>query len=309
MRFYIANTDYNWYKYLSKIQPEDVNFWQPGGNANFKAIETGAPFLFRLKSPINKIAGVAFFAKHSILPYTIAWDIFKQNNGVEGIFDFVSRINKLRHYTVSVGEKPNIGCIVLTNPIFFKENEWVDLPVDWSPSIQQGKTYSTADAIGNSYWKIIQANINKYSTSIDNNQQNWDEKSPLYNLGISKIRIGQGAFRVMVTDAYSRRCAISGERTLPVLEAAHIQPYATSGINQTNNGLLLRSDLHKLFDTGYITITDQYEIEISKRIREEFENGRDYYKYHGKGLASMPENIYEYPNREYLRWHNVSVFK
>ena len=51
-----------------------------------------------------------------------------------------------------------------------------------------------------------------------------------------------------MTDAYERRCAVTGEKTLPVLEAAHIRPYALLGPHRVNNGLLLRSDLHKLFD-------------------------------------------------------------
>ena len=67
-------------------------------------------------------------------------------------------------------------------------------------------------------------------------------------------RLGQGAFRVLVTDAYRRRCTISNERTLPVLEAAHIRPYADNGPHQLSNGLLLRSDLHRLFDLGYFTV-------------------------------------------------------
>ncbi|WP_162470581.1 HNH endonuclease [Desulfosporosinus orientis] len=60
----------------------------------------------------------------------------------------------------------------------------------------------------------------------------------------------------MVTEAYYRRCAITGEKTLPVLEAAHIKPYSLEGSHETNNGLLLRKDLHTLFDRGYITITE-----------------------------------------------------
>lgn len=153
--------------------------------------------------------------------------------------------------------------------------------------------------------------IQKYSTinlSENTISNNFFEQTPSYNLAITKVRVGQGAFRVMVTHAYARKCAISGERTLPVLEAAHIQPYSTSGFNHTNNGLLLHSDLHKLFDNGYITITDKYIIEISKRIKLEFENGRDYYKYHGETLMSLPGNISDMPNKEFLRWHNENVF-
>ena len=60
------------------------------------------------------------------------------------------------------------------------------------------------------------------------------------------------------------------------LDTAHIKPFSKSGPNYTRNGLLIRSDIHKLFDKGYVTITPDYTIEVSKRIKEEYENGREY---------------------------------
>ncbi|PSO48774.1 MAG: hypothetical protein BRC33_08750 [Cyanobacteria bacterium SW_9_44_58] len=51
---------------------------------------------------------------------------------------------------------------------------------------------------------------------------------------------------------------MTGERTLPALDAAHIKPYAQSGSHTISNGLLLRADLHRLFDRFYITITPNY---------------------------------------------------
>src|SRR5271167_1536981 len=94
---------------------------------------------------------------------------------------------------------------------------------------------------------------------------------------LARSRLGQGAFRVLVTDAYERRCAVTGEKTLPVLEAAHIKPYALEGPHQVRNGLLLRSDLHKLFDLGYVTVTPALRLEVSSRLREEWHNGKEYY--------------------------------
>ena len=136
-----------------------------------------------------------------------------------------------------------------------------------------------------------------------------EAESPKYgNAILKKVRLGQGAFRVLVTDAYTRRCSITGEKTLPVLEAAHIKPYSKSGPHFISNGLLLRSDLHKLFDAGYITITKNYKVEVSKRIREEFQNGKEYYQYHGKELAYLPSRPLDRPNEKYIEWHN-SNFK
>ena len=113
---------------------------------------------------------------------------------------------------------------------------------------------------------------------------------------------------MLVTEAYNRKCSISGEKTLPVLEAAHVMPYSEKGPHSPNNGLLLRSDLHILFDRGYLTVTPDYHIEVSSKIREEFQNGRDYYKYHGSQLHHLPESQRAMPSSRYLKWHNENRF-
>lgn len=107
--------------------------------------------------------------------------------------------------------------------------------------------------------------------------------------------------------ASDRRCAASGERTLPVLQAAHLKPYADGGPHDVDNGLLLRSDLHTLFDRGYLTITPDAHIEVSGRIREEFDNGRDSYALHGR-LLRAPAAPYPAPSAALLAWHNENVF-
>ncbi|MEV4473927.1 HNH endonuclease signature motif containing protein [Nonomuraea sp. NPDC049504] len=58
----------------------------------------------------------------------------------------------------------------------------------------------------------------------------------------------------VVLHAYERRCAISGDRIRPVLQAAHIRPVAVGGEHRLDNGLLLRSDVHTLFDRGYLAV-------------------------------------------------------
>ena len=68
-------------------------------------------------------------------------------------------------------------------------------------------------------------------------------------------RFGQGTFRAVVTDLYERRCAITQEKALPALEAAHIRPFHDLPEHEVTNGILLRSDVHRLFDAGYITVT------------------------------------------------------
>jgi len=60
-----------------------------------------------------------------------------------------------------------------------------------------------------------------------------------------QLRLGQGTFRIAVTSAYGA-CAVSGEHSLPALEAAHVRPYADGGGHALPNGLLLRADIHRL---------------------------------------------------------------
>jgi putative restriction endonuclease len=121
-------------------------------------------------------------------------------------------------------------------------------------------------------------------------------------------RLGQGSFRVIVTDAYERRCALTRERVLPVLEAAHIKPYSEGGQHTVDNGLLLRSDLHALFDRGYMTVTPDLRVEVSRRLKSEFQNGEEYLALHGKEIVppSARENR---PSKEFLLWHNENLFR
>jgi putative restriction endonuclease len=100
---------------------------------------------------------------------------------------------------------------------------------------------------------------------------------------------------------------VTGERTLPALDATHIRPYAEGGEHSVANGLLLRRDIHCLFDLGYVTVTPSHSFEVSPRIREEFENGRDYYKLQGNPLI-LPAQIKFRPDPSALDWHNKNRF-
>jgi putative restriction endonuclease len=78
---------------------------------------------------------------------------------------------------------------------------------------------------------------------------------------------------------------------------------------EVSNGLLLRADLHKLFDGGYLTVDPQdWRIVVSKRIREESENGRDYYKLESQALWEPP-GPWAKPSAENLEYHACNVFR
>lgn len=309
MKFFVGVTDKNWYDFLSKIEPDEVNFWQPRGSQVFRALQPGEPFLFKLKSPYNVIAGGGFFVSHSLLPLNLAWDAFGQKNGAPTFEGFASRIQNYRERFGDTERNPTIGCIVLSDPFFFPEADWIPQPIDWQPNIVSGKTYDTEAAVAAYTWNRVQTLWQAGKQSLSSTTKGIREVSERYGPEVFvRPRIGQGAFRVLVTDAYHRRCAVTGEKTLPALEAAHIKPFSDSGPNSVNNGLLLRADIHKLFDSGYLTITTDHRVEVSNRIKEQFENGREYYTFHGKRLSVLPNSQFDHPAEEFIAWHNESVY-
>ncbi|MEI6386015.1 MAG: HNH endonuclease [Spirochaetota bacterium] len=312
MRFYLGVTDTNWFQYLRALQPEDINFWQPSGRP-LRGLERGEPFLFKLKAPYRKIGGVAFFSAFAAFPLGIAWDAFGQRNGCATRAEFRSKIMGYREKNgVQPDPTETVGCIILTDPVLFEDHEMIDLPAEWDEHTVTGKFFNSEERAGARIWEQIQERL-KIRRFLErpavNSQQpavgvegGWREVA-------ARVRTGQGAFRVLVTEAYGRACSVTGDHTLPVLEAAHIKPYADAGPHQVSNGLLLRADLHKLFDDGYLTVTTDYHIEVSKAIREQFHNGRVYYDLHGKPLAILPERMELRPSVEFLSWHNQNVFK
>ena len=177
----------------------------------------------------------------------------------------------------------------------------------WSPNIQRGLTYDTNEQCGAELWESVQAKITR-NTSTNAAVENKDSEQYGKEY-LTHAKLGQGAFRILVTDAYHRRCAVTNEKTLPVLEAAHIRSYSKNGPHRTNNGLLLRADIHRLFDDGYVTLDSDLHFLVSERVRVQFENGREYYRFHGVKLQNLPDSVNDLPSREFIRWHNEECFE
>jgi putative restriction endonuclease len=304
MKLFVGVTNNEWYRFLSERKPDEVNFWRPRSQMDFKALQPGDLFLFKLHSPLDFIAGGGVFVRHTFLPLPLAWQAFGEKNGVPDYDTFERRILEHRSPNELVRQ---LGCTILVEPFFWPRESWIPVPSDWSKNIVTGKGYPVSLPAGAGLWANVRARIAGRDGLPD--AEAVAEATDRYGAPVTiRPRLGQGAFRVEVTDAYARRCAITGEKTLPALEAGHIRPYAKNGPHEIRNGLLLRSDLHNLFDLGYLTVTLDYRVEVSRRIREEFENGRHYYALHGQPLAVLPQNDSARPAPEFLEWHH-GIFK
>ncbi len=298
----IAVTDSDWFERL-RHQPGlgEVNFWAPSAT-NFRALQPGELFLFKLHAPRNAIVGGGIFAYANVLPCSLAWRAFGEANGAHSAQDMRERIARYRRMDPSDRSDFAIGCRILTQPFFLEERDWIPVPTSWSPNIVSIKTYNTSEPEGLALWETVSSRLNRPQLA-----SMGEESSRFGEPRLIRPRLGQGAFRVLVTDIYQRRCAVTRERTLPALEAAHIRPYSDGGAHEARNGLLLRRDIHSLFDTGYVTVTPDLRFEVSRRIKEDFENGRDYYALHGRRIRA-PQETRQHPDPVALSWHNENSF-
>lgn len=307
MRGFVAPTDYGWYRFLhARPELREVNFWRPS-QSRFGALQPGELFFFKLKAPYNAIGGFGLFTRGAVLPVWEAWDVFGAANGCADVNDLVQRLRGLTRaqqgqFTVDDW----IGCLAINEPIFFPPDEWVKVPSDWRREIVSGKTYDLTVGEGRLLYERCIERAAQVNAAAD-----WSPADAAARYGPAQLiqpRLGQASFRLAVLDAYDKRCAITGERSLPVVEAAHIKPYAAGGEHAVPNGLPMRRDLHRLFDLGYVGVRPDLRFSVSKALRDQYENGRVYYALDG-GEVRLPRGVAERPDPSLLEWHYEEVFR
>ncbi len=312
---FLALTDKAWFDYLTSIASEgrvdEVNFWSPRAQRPMKQMRPGEPVFFRLKSPINAVAGYGFFAHFTILELDTAWSTFGIKNGDPNRQRFLQRIGGYRSSDLSAhsdNRKP-LGCTILRDAVFWPQQRWIPWgeAEGWKPNIVQGRTEPDPSRASRLLGEIqLDAQLEPEDFASRFEPLDIDERE-LATASVHR-REGQGAFRARILDAYGRKCAISGEKTEPVLDAAHVQPYLGPRSNHVQNGLLLSKEFHALFDHGLLTVTPDYRIRVSSQIKERWSNGRRFYSFDGQPLISVPTDSGQQPSRDALRWHNERIF-
>lgn len=118
-----------------------------------------------------------------------------------------------------------------------------------------------------------------------------------------RLRQGQPAFRKSLLRAYDARCAVTGLGLPSLLEAAHIVSHLGAHTNRTDNGLLLRADIHTLFDLHLVTVVmdDGYRVRCSPDL-----DGTEYATLDGRQLAAVPRARGDRPHPDHLTRHNTA---
>ena len=302
---FVGLTDWDWFQNLRAIPDlDESNFWQPSPAGGFVAISPGEPFLFKLHSARGgKIVGGGFYADYHRLPIGLAWEAFDRKNGVASLGEMRERVERYRRSALTRAHDYEIGCILLEQPFFLDERDWLEAP-GWKSNIQRGRRYRLDEQPGLSLWQEVELRVAARKDQKSAFGDLLREPSARYGSPVfTRPRLGQGSFKFAVIDAYQRKCAVTGEKVLPVLEAGHIRPYGEGGEHRIDNGLLMRRDIHRLFDRGYLTITPAMEVLVSQRLHKEFDNGHDYTALTGAKI-SLPVAEKDRPNPEFLEWHN-----
>lgn len=314
----VANTDSDWFNFFAdpRVQRtiDEVNFWRPSGTTStFRALPPGGPFFLRLKAPTRAIAGVGFFAASLPLTLRTAWEFFGDKNGAATFTEFCGMIESYRRKAgLNVEDIANqrVMCLVLRDLEFLPPGEWLpwDTREEWHDNVVAFKTYSLTSGVGEVLREFL-TSLNR-SAPLDlagNFEPIIDDTRQLAEARIV-VREAQGAFRSKLLAAYSGACAVTGEHSTPVLDAAHIQPYRGVVSNHVQNGLVMRTDLHRLYDGGYLTVTPNLRIEVSHRLKDEFDNGRTYYALAGQRIQVPPDPQLR-PSTKALEWHADHVFR
>ncbi|RKY17567.1 MAG: HNH endonuclease [Planctomycetota bacterium] len=311
----VSLTDKRWFDHLSGLAAksegqrlDEVNFWRPKSQQAVRSITPGAPFFLRLKRPHHAIAGFGFFAHWQLVPFSLAWELFGQKNGAPNREAFRSSITAFRGSDPEAPGATPLGCIVLRDVVFFERERWLPWGSreDWSRNIVNDKRYELASEPGARLLSLIRARYDA-APELTQDFQLIDCDTRRQRESTSAVREGQGTFKLRLLDAYGNRCAVTGEKVVPVLDAAHIQDYLGPASNHVQNGLVLRTDLHRLYDRGLVTVTPDYEFRVSERLQDEWENGKQYYELERRRLRA-PQEAWQAPSREALAWHGEVRF-
>ncbi|MGI5118643.1 HNH endonuclease [Marinactinospora thermotolerans] len=312
MKAYVGVTDGKWYDFLAervtRFGIREINFWRPSGKGAFRVLSPGDLFFFKTHFPHNKVVGGGVYSGFARLRVSEAWNLLGEGNGAPSIDLMRERISSYRKEPIGDGEDPVIGCILLRDPFFFPAGLAADPPPGFAPNLVQGKGYDLSLNPGHADYFDRLCKEAEGLVPKDGDSAPWKRPGPVYGAPRPVTpRLGQQAFKAVILNTYDGRCAVSGSRIRPTLQAAHIRPLPAGGEHRADNGILLRSDIHTLFDRGYLGLDEEHRLLVSHRLRKDFDGTACFYEKAGQQVL-LPERRSDHPNREFTSWHRRNVF-
>jgi putative restriction endonuclease len=174
------------------------------------------------------------------------------------------------------------------------------VPDDFVPHVGQGKRYSLDKGEGRRLVKECLTRARRMAASDRIADGPVDYGTAL----APRPRLGPLSSAAAVFDAYDRRCAVTGEASVPALTAVRIRELPGAAGFPVSNAILLRADIARLFEAGYLTITPESFLRVSATLRKASD---DYAALDGRPVR-IPRDASLRPMVESLWWHNETKF-
>ncbi len=294
----IGSTSPDWMDFHKERDSQTVCFWQPTPRDPRELKYGDRWYFFRRGS--NRIDGYGTYVRWSNITVKAAWTLYKEGNGSLSINEFIYSLEGASSSDKKISEMSEIGCVELQGISYF------DSPLNISdigitPLFVPFRYIRDRDLIEEG---LFGYNNNENPEQIKMRFELCDERmvKPRF-LKYLHIRDSQAKFRKKLLDVYGNVCAVTGDQPSEVLDAAHIQPYINISSNHVQNGLILRADIHRLFDKGMISITDDLCIIVSRFF---LSSNSEYEKYHQRPL--IIKNDVVRPSREALKYHRENIY-
>ena len=299
VRLFVGLTDRGWLDGVRTLGAREVNLWRPH-RRRFRALERGEPYLFRLHAPWSAVAGGGRFVEEHLLPLSLAWLAFGAANGVSDPHAFGRRFE--RAHPGSESDDPVLSCVILSDPFFIEQADWIRSPDDWRPGVAHGKLY-VADEVPE-LRDLVGERLGLERHAASTGSAAGTGSAATAGRTSCDEQLGPARWRLRVVEAYSRRCAMTGERQIASLDVTHIRPPSQGGPQSVDNALCLRADLSRLFQHGLLTVDpERLLVRLSSRLRETAG------ELDGRTLAVLPERFDQVPSREALDYHASHVFR
>ncbi len=162
---------------------------------------------------------------------SLAWEAFGEKNGAASLEEMRARLAKYRRAAEDPRADYTVGCILLEQPFFLSESNWIPAPADWSWNIVRGKGYDARTGEGRRLWERIQAVVGAAGVGDTcaafepQRVASGSAAPPSSSLALGRAR--SVCWSRISTSAGARS---PGSAPCPVLDAAHIQPFGANGL-------------------------------------------------------------------------------
>lgn len=285
--FKLSDREYNFLR--ENTPPAKVNLWK--AFAQDYSISPNSMIVLAIEGENHLVmpVGHAMFEQTDYLSIEEAWNIYSLGNCFMSKSDFQEAIKTFPN----VCKSKKVFCTILRDVII--SDELTSLPGE---SLTFVNSNVTALFSQNEFPYTLQSENNHEPKDIIDSYNPFvpldNDQTKLKIETESVVREGQEEFRRSLFSAYGGKCCITGESTKEVLQAAHIQSYINKHSHHIQNGLLLRSDFHLLYDSGLMTILEDYTIRISRNIDSEY-----YQSFNGKKI-NLPSKEAWHPSKQAL---------